>query len=1732
MLKNKRKFISAVLAIVMIIATLNCSVFSVAAVGTDIDNEDMSNNVSPFSTEQILDALNNAEIIDTSEDSEFILANSSVDINDEYYPDQLYAEIDEESVGENSRATIGDPMVYYTQKWLNQEYGSVSGFTKVTENGKTGWNTIYGLLKALQHELGITTLADNFGSKTQELYSQNILSRQDGKTDNMYAILQCALWCKGYNPGYNFSYNEATGIVSINKVFDADVEKAVKQLQKDANLKNQDGVVSLNVMKSLMSMDSFKLLPSSYGSDSNIREFQQWLNYNYEAYAGISPCDGVYGRNTNNALKYAFQAEEGMPIGTANGTFGDATRRCCPTLPYTQSVDSARIFPGYSDCAYYSNSNITNFTKLLQFMLYVNGFGSGNFNGVYDNTTKLNVRNFQEHYAIDVSGNVDISTWLSLLFSCGDVERKAIAADCATILTKPKADALYANGYRYIGRYLTGTYNGGISKALTRTEAEIILQAGLHFFPIYQTSARQSSYFTSEQGKSDADAAIKAAEALGIPKNTIIYFAVDFDALDSEVTSYVIPYFKAVFEVMSNSIYKTGIYGARNVCSRVSDKGYACSSFVADMSTGFSGNLGYKIPSNWAFDQFADRDASRKHLSIQSEDGAFAIDKDGFSGRDQGVSELDDIEEIDQNRFSPNFGSDTTDKLIGPSLNFFGVNVPLFECEIGLPGNSNEHIRINFDKQKETVEVTIGIKTDTTDPNVKTKDYAEIKSLVNSLGGKTSTQTWNNFQKMRSKLNKSKVQFGFEFDSYKVGYAKFKYVSGDLQIIEGGYGIIAESKVSLTKPIVPLVGIRFDLIGSLETGLKLVWNNSNLSVNGDVEFSLEPRLGFQIGCSSINVYSGISGELNCHLQLPCSSIQEDFTATFQGKGFVEATVLGQSFYNNFVFNQLQLYPKQDVNSSYTYSLSRENMLNIEPISNTNPSYRNNSNSMFEERAQVYASPKIVSLGDGKMFMAYISDEAERSSTNRYILMYSVYNGTTWSVPKAILDDGTADFEPEICSDGNGGVYIVWQNANSIFNDEAPIEQISKNVELYYTHWNGSDFVDTVSITSNNANYETSQKISVNENNLSIIWIENEENDLFATGGNSIHRKQFINGVWNDTEVLAYNLSIINSLNTSYIDDKNIVIYSAKASDDYSTLNDYELFCIKDTEITRLTNNEVPDYSIVFVDGDLYWISGNSIMVARNGNMDNKQIIKTLNSAVSKIKVIREPDYNESIVWEIEDTTGMTFYGINYNSVSDSFGDIYPLSTDSGVVRGWDACFNSNGDIELAFCYADYTEDNLYGDLYLIQKQAEEYYDIYVTPNATYTGAVLPNNTITVSTQVYNTGSKVIEGFNVELINENGEMLQSTIVNKEVGIGKSSDIEVAFTLPASISKTEYRLVVTPLNAVISTFADNISNFTIGLPDISIVNVDEIRDENLRQIKVTIKNEGYFPVSSAALELHAGKYDGNIIGSNTITVLQPNEEIDFIFTLGSSYSAPSALDDPKLVYVTLKTDDIESDYLNNTFEYYVYPDCTVDVIAGTIGGYVAGSGIFPKNSTITITAVPSAGYAFQGWYENGVRIFGAESIYLFSVLKSSELEARFIKLNDCDTVNILNKNVIVDEENKYLLGLPSGEKIEDYFAATDNGSIVQVKNSFGMINATGSQAQIVSKDGVVIDVYTVIIPGDVNGDSAIDTFDVFYIDRHINTANKLSGAYLAAADINRDGVVDESDYNLCFDLALSY
>lgn len=504
-----------------------------------------------------------------------------------------------------------DEMVLQTQEWLNETYGGKHGYNTVEENGKTGWQTIYGLTRALQIELGISEPADNFGPTTQKLFKPLKRQAPDSEPNNMNYILQGALWCKGFSPG------------GFTGVFFEQTENAVKKFQKAAGLTTQDGVVTALIMKALLDMSAFRLVP---GGNSRVRQIQQNLNRDYNDYIGLMPCDGLYARDTNKALIYALQKEEGMSTSVANGFFGNGTTNLCPTLT-----------PGDSR---------TGFVLIVQYALYCNGksFDPGEFDGKYGVGVVSAVKAFQEFMCLPQTGYADMPTIKALLSSSGDTTRTASACDTATILTAETAQTLRNNGYKIVGRYLTGnvrTSSGLASKALTAKELSTIFDAGLKVFPIYQDGGYESSYFVKDQGTRDAYSAASAARRLGFPSGTTIYFAVDFDAYDYEVTDKIIPYFqeiKSAFAKMQTFStapkYEIGVYGPRNICIRTAKAELTKYSFVANMSTGFSGNLGYPMPDNWAFDQFYEG-------TIGSGSGSIGIDKDSFSGRDKAVASVE-----------------------------------------------------------------------------------------------------------------------------------------------------------------------------------------------------------------------------------------------------------------------------------------------------------------------------------------------------------------------------------------------------------------------------------------------------------------------------------------------------------------------------------------------------------------------------------------------------------------------------------------------------------------------------------------------------------------------------------------------------------------------------------------------------------------------------------------------------------------------------------------------------------------------------------------------------------------------------------------------------------------------------------------------------------------------------------------------------------------------------------
>ncbi|MCH4169867.1 MAG: DUF1906 domain-containing protein [Lactobacillus sp.] len=493
---------------------------------------------------------------------------------------------------------MADQAVLDVQKWLNATYQGVSGFEKAPENGHTGWATIYSLREGLQHELGITNIGQGFGDATKAAAANVVGTLKAGYNGNISKLIQGAFWCKGINPG-NFS--TAYTVATVN---------AVKELQGDAGL-TQDGQVTVSLLAALFDMSAFVLVANG---DPKVRLMQQALNRKYATeLQSVMPCDGIYQRATNTALIYALQRTAGFSAAAANGEYDRPTINATPTVQ-----------PG-------TNSDLV---QVIQYGLYVNGFYStGAFDGYFNADVSSAVIAFRRFMNLPpFTSTADLTVIKGLLTSNGNTDRDSDTLDAATQLSSNQAATLAQYDFKIIGRYLTGSVGTGAAKQdknLTPGELQNLTQAGFSVVPIYEDGGFEIEYFTYAQGLKDGAIATSAAASLGFPATSTIYFAVDVDILDGDIDNTVIPYFQGITQAMNHSIYTIGIYGTRNVCNRVSaDSGtQILYSYVADMSYGWSGNLGFKMPKNWAFDQF-----------VEYKIANIGIDQVASSGRDKGAT--------------------------------------------------------------------------------------------------------------------------------------------------------------------------------------------------------------------------------------------------------------------------------------------------------------------------------------------------------------------------------------------------------------------------------------------------------------------------------------------------------------------------------------------------------------------------------------------------------------------------------------------------------------------------------------------------------------------------------------------------------------------------------------------------------------------------------------------------------------------------------------------------------------------------------------------------------------------------------------------------------------------------------------------------------------------------------------------------------------------------------------
>nr|WP_307891003.1 glycoside hydrolase domain-containing protein [Acidipropionibacterium jensenii] len=296
-----------------------------------------------------------------------------------------------------------------------------------------------------------------------------------------------------------------------------------------------------------------------------------------------------------------------MNDATANGNFGPGTQAGLKS--------QAPVATGSSDSTHH-------FVHLFQGLLRFNGYGSTPFTGSFDAATAAQVSTFQSFMALASNGKGDYGTWCALLVSSGDPNRPVSGFDTAKQLTPAQASAAVSAGYSHVGRYLVGS-----GKFITAGELAGLKAAGLVLFPIEERYNNSDAVMTADQGKAQAIEALERCRVLDLPAGATVFFAVDYDPTGDGILGPVSTFFTAINTWMNSHLlgtYAVGVYGTRNVCLSMMSAGKASAAFVAGMSTGWSGNMGWSMPNPWAYNQILETTATWAGSSVGVDHDAVA----------------------------------------------------------------------------------------------------------------------------------------------------------------------------------------------------------------------------------------------------------------------------------------------------------------------------------------------------------------------------------------------------------------------------------------------------------------------------------------------------------------------------------------------------------------------------------------------------------------------------------------------------------------------------------------------------------------------------------------------------------------------------------------------------------------------------------------------------------------------------------------------------------------------------------------------------------------------------------------------------------------------------------------------------------------------------------------------------------------------------------------------------
>ena len=616
-----------------------------------------------------------------------------------------------------------------------------------------------------------------------------------------------------------------------------------------------------------------------------------------------------------------------------------------------------------------------------------------------------------------------------------------------------------------------------------------------------------------------------------------------------------------------------------------------------------------------------------------------------------------------------------------------------------------------------------------------------------------------------------------------------------------------------------------------------------LGVDGEIGWEAH----YIIGEASGTIIDGTFNLLDEYFGTKSKQVRRQIAATYAMTEFIDKTVsqtnekttlLSRDYINNQKWVGTQTSAKRKARSASKLTFA---------------------NTTLESSVNEFQRPQLVTAGD-KMMLIWVDDDKSRDTYNRYRLMYSLYNNGSWSVPKAVDDDGMIDYQVSATAVGND-IYIAYQKFNAKFTkgDEERLDELNKKAEIKIAKYNANDnsFDDVKFITSNDT-FDYLPCIAVENSQPVFYWANCTSND-FSANSCSIMKSDFAGNVSTVYSGLnyIYELKVIG----------NDIYYTAESDCSNENTNDLNLYKnnVQITDNDGIDKQEIPT-SLASVNDTLFYTSNSGIYMLDGDtpklSLENNKIAGNLQLAAT--------DDGIRAVWSQTSDMGTEFY--TSELVNGAWSEPVAI-TNYGKLVSQLSIANYGGKLFGAYNITERTEQDgsiVNGSTDLCVFNTDGFNKFDVTLDTVDESQLNSNGQTKLNVLVENNGTENIKSIDFEITDSLG---YSQSVNKTVDIpsGDYDVVELDY-VPSTSGETFERRTVT-VNAT-SGDASADTQLEVGNADLSVddITLEKLGTENV--ITAQIHNIGTVEAKNVNVVFKNGENEVYTSNVDTLLPLQTN------------------------------------------------------------------------------------------------------------------------------------------------------------------------------------------------------------------------------------------------------------------